>query len=149
MDTLVVKNEITINAPAWRVWEVLTKPEYTKKFMFGCAAISDWKKGSLLEWKGNIGGKEGVVVTGKIIEVDPGKFLAYTTFDPNAGLEDRENNYLTVTERLTEQDGKTMLAITQGDFSVVQDGQRRYADGAKGWETVLPKIKTIAEGKVN
>lgn len=149
MEALIVTNQIVINAPAWRVWEVLTKPEYTKKFMFGCAAISDWKQGSTLEWKGNISGKDGVVVKGKIIEIDPGKFLAYTTFDPNSGMEDTPYNYLTVTERLEEQDGRTTLSITQGDFSAVQEGQRRYAEGAKGWETVLPKIKALAEGKVN
>lgn len=149
MSKLVITNKIVINAPAWRVWEVLTKPEYTRKFMFGCAAVSDWKQGSTLEWKGNISGKEGVVVKGRIIEIDSGKFLAYSTFDPNTGMEDADYNYLTVTERLEEQDGTTTLSITQGDFSIVQDGQRRYADGAKGWESVLPKIKELAEGKVN
>jgi uncharacterized protein YndB with AHSA1/START domain len=32
---LIVKSEITINAPLQKVWNVLTKPEETKKYMYG------------------------------------------------------------------------------------------------------------------
>ena len=142
---LTVKASIEINAPAWRLWEILTKPEYTKKYMFGCTAISDWKEGSGLDWKGNINGKDMIVVKGTIIKIEPGKYLEYTTFDPNMGLDDIPANYLTVTETLTENNGKTTLAITQGSFNNVQDSERRYADCVKGWEMVLPMIKRTAE----
>ncbi|MFN8286636.1 MAG: SRPBCC domain-containing protein [Chitinophagales bacterium] len=142
---LIVKASVEINAPAWRVWEVLTKPEYTKKYMFGCSAESDWKEGSALNWRGNINGKDTIVVKGTITEIEPGKYLAYTTFDPNMGLEDTPANYLTVTETLTENNGKTTLAVTQGNFNHVQESERRYTDCIKGWEMVLPIIKHTAE----
>ena len=62
---LIVKNTITINAPASKVWDALTNPEQTKKYMFGCETVSDWRKGSPLLWKGNYEGKEMALVTGK------------------------------------------------------------------------------------
>ncbi len=52
MDKLFVKNSIVINAPVANVWDALVNPEQTKKYMFGCETVSDWKPGSPLLWKG-------------------------------------------------------------------------------------------------
>ena len=40
---LNVKNSIRIEATADRVWDALTNPEQTKKYMFGCETVSDWQ----------------------------------------------------------------------------------------------------------
>ena len=48
MESLFVKNIININAPALKVWDALVNPEQTKKYMFGCETVSDWKPGSPL-----------------------------------------------------------------------------------------------------
>lgn len=55
---LIITNSITINAPAEKVWDALVNPEQTKKYMFGCEAVSDWKPGSELLWKGNYEGND-------------------------------------------------------------------------------------------
>jgi len=94
---LIVKNNITINAPASKVWDALVNPEQTKKYMFGCEAISDWKPGSQLLWKGLWEGKEMVFVKGNIISINPERLLEYTTFHPNSTIEDIPENYTTVT----------------------------------------------------
>ncbi len=70
---LFIKNTITINAPASKVWDALVNPEQTKEYMFGCEALSDWKAGSPLLWKGNYEGKEMVFVKGNIVKIHPGK----------------------------------------------------------------------------
>jgi uncharacterized protein YndB with AHSA1/START domain len=44
MEELFVKNSITINASPAKVWDALTNPEQTRKYMFGCETVSDWKK---------------------------------------------------------------------------------------------------------
>ena len=146
---LLVKNKITINAPASKVWDVLTNPEQTKKYMFGCETVSDWKPGSTLEWKGIYEGKEMVFVKGKIADIKPGKFLAYTTIDPNnAAMEDKPENYLTVTYDLKEENGKTILTVTQGDYNKVADGEKRYKEASnngEGWNPILVEIKKVAE----
>src|SRR5687768_381314 len=107
---LFVKNSIVIDAPASMVWDALINPEKTKKYMFGCETVSEWKKGSDLLWKGTYEGKEMIFVKGEILDIKPEKFLAYTTIDPNSTIDDISENYLTVTYDLKTEDGKTILS---------------------------------------
>lgn len=144
---LIVKNSITINAPVAKVWDALVNPEQTKKYMFGCETVSDWKSGSELLWRGNYEGKDMVFVKGKIVEIIPEKFLSYTTIDPNSDIADIPGNYLTVTYELKEDNGATLLTATQGDYSTVGDGEKRFRetlDGG-GWQPILVEIKKLVE----
>jgi len=145
---LLIKNDITINASPSKVWDALTNPEQTKKYMFGCETISDWKVGSPLLWQANYEGKDTVFVKGEIAQIEPEKFLAYTTFDPNSTIEDIPENYLTVTYDLKEENGQTMLTVTQGDYTKVAEGERRYAEAyndGQGWTPILIEIKKLVE----
>jgi uncharacterized protein YndB with AHSA1/START domain len=145
---LIITNSITINAGAKKMWDALTNPEHTRKYMFGCEAISDWNIGSPLLWKGMYEGREMVFVKGNIVELKPGKLLAYTTFDPNLSIEDIPENYLTVTYHLSFDNGKTTLTVTQGDYATVAEGERRYAEsynGGEGWNPILQEIKKLVE----
>jgi uncharacterized protein YndB with AHSA1/START domain len=147
--SLIVKNTIRIAAPVDKVWDVLTNPAETKKYMFGCEALSEWKVGSPLLWKGIFDGKELVAVKGNIAEIDKGKFLAYTVFDPNMGWDDVPENYTTVTYSLVPEKDGTLFTVTQGDFSKVIDGERRYTEvynNGEGWNPILVEIKKVAEG---
>lgn len=146
---LFVKNTITINAPAATVWDALVNPAQTKKYMFGCETVSDWKPGSSLEWKGEYEGKEMIFVKGNILEINPGKFLAYTTIDPHSNIDDVSENYLTVTYDLQPENGHTVLTVTQGDYSKVAEGERRYHEAwnnGEGWNPILVQIKQLVEG---
>lgn len=145
---LIVKNEISINASASKVWDALVNPKQTKKYMYGCETVSDWKVGSMLEWKGEHEGKEIVFVKGEIVAIEPGKFLEYTTIDPNSDIDDISENYLKVTYSLQEADGVTLLKVTQGDYNEVADGERRYQEAynnGEGWNPILADIKRVVE----
>jgi uncharacterized protein YndB with AHSA1/START domain len=148
--SLIVTNIITLNAPAPKVWNALTNPAETKKYMFGCEALSDWKEGSPLIWKGTFNGVELVAVKGTIKKIRPGQYLEYTVIDPNnPAIPDLPENYLTVTLDLKEQDGQTLLTATQGDYSTVADGENRYkhtVDGG-GWAPILDAIKALVEAQ--
>ena len=147
---LFVKNSITISAPAVKVWDVLTNPMQTKKYMFGCEAVSDWKVGSPLLWRAHYEGKEVVFVKGKVVEIKPEKLLTYTTFDPNSTMEDKPENYLSVTYALTEKNGETIFTVTQGDYSTVAEGEKRYKEAynnGEGWNPILVEIKKLVETK--
>ena len=147
---LIVKSTISINAPAAKVWDVLVNPEQTKKYMFGCETVSDWNIGSDLLWKGSYNGKEMIFVKGKIIEIVPSEKLVYSTFDPHSSMEDIPQNYLTVTYELTEKNGFTTLNVTQGDYSKVAEGERRYHESynnGEGWNPILLAIKKLAENQ--
>ncbi|HTJ12844.1 MAG TPA: SRPBCC domain-containing protein [Dinghuibacter sp.] len=145
---LIVRSSISIQAPAQKVWDLLTNPGQTPKYMFGCAALSDWTVDSPLIWKGNFNGVELVAVKGTVTGIRPGQFLAYTTIDPNSTIPDVPENYVTVTYTLTETNGETLLEVTQGDFAGVADGQRRYEEtynNGEGWNPILVQIKALAE----
>ncbi len=145
---LTVTNTITIQNPAARVWDALTNPEMTKKYMFGCGALSDWKPGSPLLWRGNFNGLEMVAVKGEVIKIEPWKLLVYTTIDPNnPAVPDLPENYLTVTYVLSEQNGHTLLTVSQGVYSKVTEGDKRYEEtiAGGGWTPILVQIKELLE----
>jgi len=148
MEKLFVKNVITVNAPALKVWDVLTNPEQTKKYMFGCETVSDWEPGSPLLWQMLYEGKDFVAVKGNIVDINPGTFLAYTTIDPNSAIADIPENYLTVTYELAQENDHTVLTVTQGDYRTVAEGEKRYKEAynnGEGWNPILVEIKKIAE----
>lgn len=148
--SLFVKNSISIKAPVSAVWDALINPEQTKKYMFGCATVSDWQVGRPLLWKGTYEGKEKVFVKGEIVDIKPEKRLVYTTIDPNSAIDDTSENYLTVTYDLTVETDHVILTVTQGDYATVAEGERRYIEAfnnGEGWNPILQEIKKLVESK--
>lgn len=148
MSILKVTNSIEIDAPAEKIWKILTQSEFTKQYMFGCAVISDWKKGSTLDWKMKHEGKDFIPVTGNIVTYQPVQKFDYTVIDPHADYPVIPENHLLVENRLEEKNGKTVLTVTQSGFEGVADGQKRYKDvsnNGDGWNPILEQIKKIAE----
>lgn len=146
---LFVTNSIFINAPIASVWDALVNPEQTKKYMFGCETVSDWKIGSPLLWRGHYQGQDMVFVKGSIVAIEPEKLLVYTTIDPNAtDIADIPENYLTVTYQLSPEQQGTRLVVSQGDYSQVANGAQRYQDtynNGEGWNPILVQIKALLE----
>jgi uncharacterized protein YndB with AHSA1/START domain len=145
---LFIRNSIFINAPAAAVWDALVNPAKTKQYMFGCETVSDWQKGSSLLWTGMYEGKETVFVKGDILEIQPGKLLVYTTIDPQSTIDDASENYLNVTYELIPQNGGTLFNVSQGDYSTVAEGERRYKESynnGEGWNPILVEIKKLVE----
>lgn len=143
-----INNSIEINATNEAVWSALTEPEKTKQYMFGCETVSTWQPGSDLLWRGNYEGQEMVFVKGKIVLIKPNQTLAYTVFDPNGTLADIPENYLTVTYTLQQIDKGTLLTVTQGDYTKVAEGEKRYNESynnGEGWQPILIEIKKLVE----
>ncbi len=143
---LFVHDQITLQADLAKVWDALTNPEQTVKYMFGTALRSTWNVGDEVLWTAMVKDQEITIVRGNVLKVDPEKYLEYTVFDPNMGIEDKPSNYLVVTYELTSSDGTTTLTITQGDFAAVENTLARYDDTIKGWKHALQGIKEIVEG---
>jgi uncharacterized protein YndB with AHSA1/START domain len=146
MTELLIRKSIDVNAPVEILWKILTDTEFIRQYMFGCNAETDWKPGSSLLWRG---AADGVVyVKGHVVDIEPPRHLAYTIFDPNSRLADIPSNYLTMRYDLSERgDGKSILEITQGDFSTVEDGENRYRHSLDGDDSVLMGIKKLAEAQ--
>jgi uncharacterized protein YndB with AHSA1/START domain len=143
MTELVVRKSVEINALDSKVWEILTNPAYTKQYMFDCELVSDWKIGSSVIWKGSTDGK--VYGKGNLLKIKSNKFLEFTIFNPIMGFEDKPANHSTVTYELLSKLDRTKLTVSQGDFAAMTDGEKRYNDTSVRWDTVLPKIKKLAE----
>ena len=94
-----VKNSIHINAPAEKVWKALANPELTKKYMYGCETVSDWKAGSSLLWRGEYEGKQVVFVKGFILSIKPCIHLKYSVTDPN-----KKNSRRRIIKRLSHDE---------------------------------------------
>ncbi len=145
---LNVKNSITINASIAAVWNALVNPAQTKKYMFGCEALSDWKPGSSLLWRGNYEGKEMDFVTGYIVEIKTEKHLIYTVIDPFATYDKTPENHLNVIYDLTTEGSNTILTVTQNGFENAAEGEKRYKDvynNGEGWNPILLAIKNLVE----
>ena len=148
MNNKKIQNTIEITADATKVWDVLTKPGETKKYMFGCETVSDWEEGSELLWKADYEGKEMVFVSGYIKNINAPKLLKYSVIDPNAAYPKTPENHLNVTYELAPAEGKTILTVTQDGFENAAEGEKRYNDSynkGEGWNPLLVQIKKIAE----
>jgi len=148
MSELVVRKQIEIDAPPTTVWKVLTDNEFIPQYMFNCVAQTDWQPGSPLLWKGAADGK--LYVKGNIVAVDAPHRLVYTVIDPNSStIADIPANYLTMTFVLKPHNNhSSVLEVSQGDYSTVADGQRRYKETLEGDDLVLQGIKKLAEALV-
>lgn len=145
---LFVDKTIQINAPVGRVWEALTRREYTDiwapEFSSGTPQFhieSSWQLGKPVLWKDQGG---AVIVEGEITALEPDKFLRFTVLDvrgekPPITEEDG------ITYELSEQSGVTTLRVLQGDFSAVREGEKYCQMSNETWGRVLPKVKEIAE----
>jgi uncharacterized protein YndB with AHSA1/START domain len=143
-----VTNVIRVKVPAEKLWKVLTHSEHTKKYMFGCEVITDWKPGSAVIWRGQYEGASVDFVTGFVLEIQPDVKLKYSVIDPNAVYPKTPENHLNVTYLLNEVDGVTEFTVVQDGFENVADGEKRYTEvsnNGEGWNPILMEIRKIAE----
>ena len=148
MGQLKVENTIRIQASIEKVWDALTNPEQTRRYMFGCETVSDWKPGSSLLWRGSYEGQEMVFVKGFIKQIQPYSLLQYTVIDPNASFPDIPENHLNVTYRLATENGHTVLTVIQDGFEGAAEGEKRYTEvynNGEGWNPILVDIKKLLE----
>jgi uncharacterized protein YndB with AHSA1/START domain len=137
---LIAKAAITIQAPASKVWEALTTPELIKQYFFGTNAVSEWKEGSSLEFKGEWEGRS-YADKGTILKMVPEKLFQYSYFSPLSGLEDAPENYANIIYELDEENGQTTLSVKQENLA----DEKIREQSEKNWNTVLNNLKELLE----
>ena len=140
MKKLYIEKSIEINAPISKVWDALINPAIIKQYLFGTEAVSDWKEGSSLEFKGVWEGKE-YLDKGIILKLEPNKNFRYSYLSSFSGLEDIDENYAVVDFQLSPVDGKTRLTLTQDNIETEE--ARKHSD--ENWGYVLNTMKNILE----
>lgn len=134
------KASITIHATADRVWEALTTPRIIKKYFFGTDAVSDWKVGSPLIFKGEWQGKH-YEDKGTILEIVPQKLFKYSYWSSMSGIEDKPENYVDVTYELSRSGDDVTLTITQENIP----DEKMKAHSEQNWNKVLGDLKKLLE----
>lgn len=137
---LIAKASTTISAPASAVWDALTNPKLIKQYFFGTNAVSDWKEGSSLVFKGEWNGKE-YVDKGVILKSEPAKLFQYTYLSSFSGLADVPENYANISYELLEDNGETTLNIKQEN--VANEDVRKHTE--ENWGQVLKNLKNLLE----
>ncbi len=134
------KVSIIINASIVNVWKTLTDPELVKQYLFGTKVSTDWKKGSQIKWTG-IWNDKKYEDKGQIIEIVAEKLIICTYWSSMSGLEDKKENYTTVSYILDGQDGKVKLTIIQDNIKIKE--LKEHSENS--WTMVGNSLKRVAE----
>jgi uncharacterized protein YndB with AHSA1/START domain len=127
---------IFIRTTPKKLWDAITKPEFTRQYWGGSENVSDWKKGS--KWELVMEGeKDPVMVVGKVLESKPPKRLVLTWADPD-DVADKSQ----VTYEIERLDDMVSLRVTHGD---IKAGSRRAKNVSWGWPRVLSSMKSYLE----
>ncbi len=138
---LIASKSIVINATTKKVWEVLTKPEKIKVYLFGTETITDWKVGSPILFQGEYNGQQ-YKDKGNVLECLENEVLKYNYWSGFSGLEDKAENYSLVKYSIEEISvDKVKFTWTQQGFA--SDGGKCHTE--KGLGGMLEQIKKLAE----
>jgi|SRR6185437_6486802 len=140
---LIVSASVDINTSPERVWEVLTKPEIIKEYLFGTNTSTDWKVDSPIFFRGEYEGHK-YEDKGVILKNEPLKTISYSYWSGFSGLEDKPENYSTCTYTIeSKSSNQTRLTWTQKGFG----SEEGYNHSKSGMDAFMRQIKGIAERK--
>lgn len=137
---LVMEKSIELNADISKVWDALTNPAIIRQYFFGTEAISDWKEGSPLYFKGEWNGK-AYMDKGTILKLVPGTLLLYSYWSSFSGAEDVPENYANITYHLTPLKSGTKLTIMQDNIETEELLQ--HMD--QNWGMVMEGLRRVVE----
>jgi len=138
---LKVAGDIMINASAEKVWDVLTNPAIIKEYLFGTDTITDWQVGSPIRFQGEYNGQT-YSDHGVILAMVPGEVVKYSYWSGFTGLEDKPENYSTITYLVDNKgEGHTHLHWIQSGYAT----EAGYQHSLQGMEAFMSQIRAIAE----
>ncbi|HKB45929.1 MAG TPA: SRPBCC family protein [Chitinophagaceae bacterium] len=138
MEALTLNTKITFDAPISKVWQGLTDPTMVKQYFFGTNLKADWKVGGRITFSGEWEGKT-YIDGGTILEINPPKLLKYTYWSSMSGTEDKPENYNNITYELAENNGVTILIITQDGVK----NREAMEHSEQNWQSVFDGLKKI------
>lgn len=149
MANLYVDKKVRIDAPAAKIWDVLTSRMHTDVWsieLSGDGPVihveSSWQPNTPVEWKDEEG---NTLFEGVVTAVAPQKSVRYTFFDTSLERPENSGPEDGVFMELVDHEGGILLHVRQGDFGGWPDGLNRRAVFMEMWDRALSRIKTIAE----
>jgi uncharacterized protein YndB with AHSA1/START domain len=124
-----------------KIFEALTDEKMSEQYWVGNRVVSDWKIGAPFALKLKRDDKE---VTGKVLEFDPPRRLAYSFHAAHVGMENEPPSR--VTFELEPQRDQVKLTVVHDNF---EPGSKAFESVSRGWPLVLSSLKSYLEtGKV-
>jgi uncharacterized protein YndB with AHSA1/START domain len=144
MARLYLEKSIQIDAPAARVWNVLTDAGLTRQWIRQWwpdleVLESSWRLGDPVLWR-VAGGAVGA--RGEIWAIQPPVRLTFGFQAIKPAFPPHQEQ---ITYRLTERAGRTHLQVMVGDFGDTPEHERCYPGAVDSWDRSLPKIKELSE----
>jgi uncharacterized protein YndB with AHSA1/START domain len=139
-NSLTAKATVDIHAVPSKVWDALTNPAMIKQYLFGTEAVSTWKVGESIVFKGVWDGKP-YEDKGTIKHLEKEKELQYTYWSSFSSIPDIPENYMTIRFLLSEKNDVTTLALTQDNCRT----EESRAHSEKNWNGVLEAMKKLLE----
>lgn len=123
------------------VWDALTNPSMIRQYFFGTEAISDWKQGSTITYKGEWEGKS-YEDKGVILKLEPEKLLVVNYWSSRSGKPDKPENYSPYEYRLTpNKQGTTLTLVQEGAFETEESKAKAW----EHWDVVIGGMKKLVE----
>lgn len=132
-----------IHAPVSQVWDALTKPEIIKQYFFNTNTYTDWQPGHPIIFKGEWQGKD-YEDKGIILDVKENELIQYKYWSSMSGIEDKPENYVTITYEVEGKDNDVTLTITQENIP----DEKMKAHSEENWKKVLEGLKKLLEVQV-
>jgi uncharacterized protein YndB with AHSA1/START domain len=120
-----------------KLWDALTKPEFTRQYWAGTWQESEWKEGA--DWRIMIPGGR-VADSGKILEIDPPRRLVVSW--RNEFTELRAEGYSRATFGLEQQAELVKLTVTH---EIDKKGSKFIQAVSEGWPGILSSLKSLLE----
>ena len=145
---------VFIRATPQKIWDAITKPEWTERFGYGLRDEYDLRPGGAYRGRANAGMKQmgmpDVVVDGEVIEADPPRKLVVTwrmAMDPRLNAE----GFTRLTYEIVEGKGGVSrlsvihdLADRPGHAAMVAGVLQGPGEGG-GWLWILSDLKSLLE----
>jgi uncharacterized protein YndB with AHSA1/START domain len=139
----IIRKQISIHAPVWKLWRAITEPLLMKRWMFdGELEIRfDLVEGSPITIKGKLHG--AFVNKGEIVRVLPEKIFEYTQLSSLSRLEDKPENYTHISFELRAADAQSVLTARQSNFP--GKASREHEDFY--WNSALAVLRRMLENQ--
>ena len=131
----IIKKDITIQAPASKVWSMFVDPAFTRQM--GGEYVSDWQVGSSLGWKG-LNGQQ--LTNGVILKIETEVILQHSLFHSGTN-----SVMATITYELREHGEATTVNIQEEFSQPISEDELTASE--EGWTAALNMVKELIEKK--
>jgi|GEM_PF-733149 len=141
-----VKRMVVINAPQEAVWNTLVRRGLAVLHLLREDGYKAMQEGSTHVWYDAEDPQQEPRLKTTISVVAAPRRIALMAYVPSTGLPDLPENYTSVDiELATEEDGRTLVTVEQGDFAAYRHGKKLARDAGNGWVEALIRLREHVE----